>query len=111
MTTCWLEIDTGSGVFFKVEDFGQFTDGMQVLINLIGNPKLLTDLNTQTADNTKSAIEGAIEQLRQTTNSVATAAQTGQYDPLMKYFSHIRDACDIHSLCVFRCVAGQPALI
>jgi hypothetical protein len=119
VANCWIEINTGAGEYFKVEDFGQVTTGMQVLLNLAGIGTLLTNANTDRVDavgnNCQLAIsmpEGfANEQLRQIINTLATTEQIRYYEPLENYLENIREAGLTHPLCVFRCVAGISNLI
>ncbi len=111
MANCWIEIDTGSGEYFKIEEFGQITNGMQVLLNLAGLSTLLLDSNTQQINLVGNNCKLAIEQLRQSINTIATTQQIRDYEPLENYLENIRDAGLTHPLCVFRCVAGISNLI
>jgi hypothetical protein len=102
---CFLEINTGSGEYTKIVDFGYYTPQMQALLALIGTPNLLNDFNGGNADKTGSNILGAIDQLRTQINNIATAQQQIEYDKLIRYLTAIHAAGLVHPLCIFRSVA------
>jgi hypothetical protein len=102
---CFLEINTGTGEYVQVVDFGYYTTQMQSLLSLIGNPNLLNDLNGVGADRVASNIIGTIDQLRTQVNNVANAQQQLEYDRLIRYLSAIHAAGLVHPACNFRSVA------
>lgn len=107
----WIEINTGAGEFIKVLDFPQVTDGMQVLLNLAGNPTLLKDNNTLSVSQAGTAFKAALNQMNQTINTIATRQQAQQFEPLAKYLDAVHDAGLQHPNCIFRSVVGLPVTI
>jgi hypothetical protein len=106
---CFLEINTGTGEYTQVVDFGYYTPQMQALLALIGNPNLLNDFNGASAEKMAYNIINTIDQLRTQVNNIANAQQQIEYDRLIRYLSAIHAAGLVHTLCVFRSIApNQP---
>lgn len=111
MSSCWIEINTGAGEFVKILDFAQVTDGMQVLLNLVGSPTLLKDNNTLVVSQAGTAFKSVLNQLNLSINTIATRQQAQHFDPLAKFLDSVHDAGLQHPSCIFRSVVGLPVII
>jgi hypothetical protein len=101
---CFLEINTGSGEYTKVLDFGYYPPQMQALLALLDNPNLLNEYNGAGAEKTGSVVLGTIDQLRSRIN-IANAQQQAGYDSTIKYLTGIHEAGLVHPACTFRSIA------
>lgn len=102
---CFLEINTGTGEYTKVVNFGRYTPQMEAFLIASGNPGLLVGSNLSSAADTAARIPSAIEQLRVQFNYFSSAYQAVEYDRLIRYLEAIHAAGLVHTACVFRSTA------
>jgi hypothetical protein len=109
---CFLEIQTGSGNYSTVQDFGFYTINMTTIWQLAG---LYIDQLTGSASGVQTQLEQAIENMRSPTfGSTVPPLIYPQVEQAFRYLAKLRDGCELNELCTFRVISNTynaPALL